>query len=210
MNFSMNMTPAEFSKRMALLSIGAFITAFSCKALAMPQGLVFGGLSGAALLAHEVVGGLTTGQWLMALNIPIFLAGLTVVGRGFFLASVYGMLCLSFGIDIIDMEIQFSNPVIGAMASGTVMGFGTAIALMSQGSQGGTDIVARCLHRWFSVPVGRVYLGFDIILFGCAVAILGVRTTLLSLTVTAAMAFTIDMMQRLATYRLRHAHAVAV
>lgn len=193
-----------------LLTLGATITAFSCKAMAIPQGVVFGGLSGAALLAHRLSEWATPGMWLLVLNAPLFVLGGALVGRRFFFVSLYGMLCLSLGMDAIDVRVTFPNPVAGAVATGMVMGFGTALVLLAHGSQGGLDIVARCLSQRLQASAGAVYLSFDVVLFSCAAMILGGATVATSLTVTVAMAATTDIVMRCAVWCRAHAARMSV
>ncbi|NJB68295.1 uncharacterized membrane-anchored protein YitT (DUF2179 family) [Desulfobaculum xiamenense] len=205
-NIGKNAFPA-IVRDMALLTAGATVTAFACKAMAIPQGLIFGGFSGAGLLLHEATGWLSPGRWLLALNAPFFLVAWRVLGRRFLLYSLYGMFCLGILIDAIPTRMDFSNATIGALATGLVMGVGTGLALLSRGSQGGMDIVGRCLNRWFGIPIGRIYLGFDFALFSAGAIMLGPAPAARSLAVTAAMAFSVEMVLKFFGGWMAHAPA---
>ncbi len=76
--------------------------------MAVPHGLLTGGMSGIALLCYYAFGGLTTAQWYLLLNLPVFVLGWVFVSRRFFFYSLYGMIATSVFIDLITYTIPIS------------------------------------------------------------------------------------------------------
>jgi uncharacterized membrane-anchored protein YitT (DUF2179 family) len=71
-----------------LLTAGSVIFGIGVKAIALPHGLITGGVSGVALLLYYWTGWLKPGLWYLALNVPIFILGWWFVSRRFFLYSL--------------------------------------------------------------------------------------------------------------------------
>ena len=147
---------------LALLTIGGFLIAFSVKAVAMPHGLLTGGISGISLLCYYAFGTLTTGQWYFLLNLPVFVLGWVFVSRRFFFYSLYGMIISSVFIDIIPWEIKFDDIWLAVIIGGGILGAGVGVALRSLGSTGGADILAVICKEKFNMSMGSFELWFNI------------------------------------------------
>ncbi len=187
----------DLAQRWFLLTFGAFLTALAVNALAVPNGLIFGGVSGAGLLLHYGLGGPSPAGWYLLLNVPIFAAGWLLVGRRFFLSSLYGMACLTLFMACIDIRLPMASPLLAALASGGLTGLGISLCLASGGSQGGMDIVAVHFRRRFGMPVGRVYMACDVLVFSVGVWVLELPALLASLAMVATISFTVDALPRL-------------
>lgn len=195
--------------RWALLTAGALLTALAVNALAVPNGLIFGGVSGAGLLLHYGLGGLSPAAWYLLLNVPVFAAGWLLVGRRFFFTSLYGMGCLTLFMAGIEVRLPMDNPMLAALASGGLTGLGMTLCLASGGSQGGMDILAvYCRRRW-GTPLGRVYMFCDALVFSVGFFVLDLPTLLASLVMVATMSLAVDGLPRLARTVSRLTRAAA-
>ena len=166
-------------------------------ALALPNGLIFGGVSGTGLLLHYGLGGMSPAAWYLLLNVPVFAAGWMLVGRRFFLASLYGMGCMTLFMAGLDVRLPMDNPFLAALACGGLTGLGMSLCLASGGSQGGMDILAVYLRRRFGTPLSRVYLSCDVLVFTAGFFVLELPAMLASLLMVATMALTVDALPRL-------------
>ena len=188
----------DLTRRWALLTAGAFVTAVAVNTLAVPNGLIFGGVSGAGLLLHYRLGGMSPAAWYLLLNVPVFAAGWLLVGRNFFVSSLYGMACLTLFMAGIDVRLPMDNPLPAALAAGALTGLGMSLCLASGGSQGGMDILAVYCRRRFGTPMGRVYLSCDALVFATGFFVLDLPALLASLLMAATLALTVDALPRLA------------
>lgn len=175
-----------------LLTVGAFCIAFSVKAVAVPHGLLTGGMSGIALLCYYVFGGLTTGQWYLLLNLPVFILGWVYVSRRFFFYSLYGMFATSVLIDLIPWAIPIEDIWLAVFLGGISLGAGVGIALRSLGSTGGADILAVICKEKFNLSMGAFELWFNMIGFIGGFAFLDINLVLYSVAMTVVIAYAIE------------------
>jgi len=136
-----------------LLTAGSVIFGIGVKAIALPHGLITGGISGVALLLYYWTGWLKPGLWYFLINTPIFILGWFFVSRRFFFYSLYGMLIMTLAMDWVSFTIPVTEPVLAVLAGGTLIGTGSGIILNSLGSGGGNDIIAIILNQRFNFRI---------------------------------------------------------
>ena len=175
-----------------LLTFGSFLIAFSVKAVAVQHGLLTGGMSGIALLCYYVFGGLTTGQWYLLLNLPVFVLGWVFVSRRFFFYSLYGMFATSIFIDIIPWTLPIEDIWLAVITGGGIMGAGVGVALRSLGSTGGSDILAVICKEKFNMSMGSFEFWFNMIGFVGGFAFLDLHIVLYSIAMTFVTALAIE------------------
>jgi len=163
-----------------LLTAGSFLVAFAIKSVAVPHGLLTGGVSGLALLAFYALPMLDAGTWYFALNVPIMLLGLKLVSRRFVLYSLYGMAATSVLIGQISYVLPVADPWLAVIACGVSLGAGIGVALRSMGSTGGADILAVIFRERFGIPIGRFEFFFNVLVFAVGFATLRLDAVLYS------------------------------
>lgn len=175
-----------------MLSLGAFLIAFAVKAVAVQHGLLTGGMSGIALLCYYAFGGLTTGQWYLALNLPVFVLGWVFVSRRFFFYSLFGMFMTSVFIDIIPWTLPIEDIWLAVLTGGGAMGAGVGVALRTLGSTGGADILAVICKEKFNMSMGTFEFWFNMIGFVGGFVYLEMTIVLYSIAMTFVIAITIE------------------
>lgn len=88
------------AKRYGLMTVGAFLMAFSVVVYFNPLELVTGGVTGLAILLEHLF---HIPLWLVnaAVNIPLFIIGYKVLGKLIFYRTVYATVCLSVFLGLI-------------------------------------------------------------------------------------------------------------
>lgn len=175
-----------------LLTVGSFLVAFSVKAVAEPHGLLTGGMSGIALLCFYAFEGLSTGQWYLLLNLPVFIMGWVFVSRRFFFYSLYGMFVTGIFIDIIPWVIPIEDIWLAVLTGGGIMGAGVGIALRSLGSTGGSDILAVICKEKFNMSLGAFEFWFNMLGFIGGFIYLEMTIVLYSIAMTFVIAIGIE------------------
>lgn len=172
----------RIAANVALLTLGNFIYAVGINSIIIPQHFLSGGAMGVALIAHYFFPVLNAGLAYFLLNIPLFLLGWMSIGRKFVLYSLYGMLSLSaitafarFG------EVAIANPILAAILGGIVCGAGAGIALRSQGSAGGLDILAVYFSKRFGLRMGITYATVSAMVLAAGAVFLDFEAALYSL-----------------------------
>jgi len=175
-----------------LLTFGSFLIAFSVKAVAVPHGLLTGGMSGIALLCYYAFGGLTTGQWYLLLNLPVFVLGWVFVSRRFFFYSLYGMVVVAIFIDLITYTMPIQDVWLAVLTGGGLLGAGVGVALRSLGSTGGADILAVICKEKFNMSMGSFEFWFNSIGFIGGFIFLDINIVLYSIAMTFVIAVAIE------------------
>ena len=148
-----------------LITIGSLIQAIVLKAIAVPHQFVPGGLFGVGSLIFYNTGWLNPGWLFLLLNIPMFILGYVFISRRFVWYSALAMAMISLFYQTIQFEIHIENQLYAALVFGSLLGMGSGMVLRSLGSNGGLDVAAVFLNQKYNIGVGKVYFGFNLVLF---------------------------------------------
>lgn len=156
----------EYVRRLAMLTVGAFVYASGIALFLDPGNLVSGGVSGIGIILNRFIP-FDTGLWVLALNIPLLIIGLIVFGRGFFISTVYSTVVSSLFITLLATKLGPYLPLsddylFNAMLGNVVMDAGVAILFREGGTSGGSDIIAKLLRRRMRyLSTGRIFMFLD-------------------------------------------------
>ena len=145
--------------------IGALLVAVSINSMIIPNLIADGGITGIAIITHYLAGW-PVGWVVFALNVPLFVLGLKMVGRKFLALSIIGVLCLATALQfLVGLPVVTRDPLLAAIFGGVLSGIGMGIIFREHGSLGGTDILAVFLSRTTHFSVGQILLGIDAVIF---------------------------------------------
>lgn len=155
--------------------LSSLIQAFSLRVFFVPANLASGGVSGLSQLINHFTGW-PIGMMVFIGNIPLFVLGWRFLGgRQFALRTAFAIVTYALFTDLIVRtplfeasgaapqlihELQgdiFLNSLYGAIVSG--IGYG--LVYRARGTSGGSDILARILNYYRSIPVTQSYLIVD-------------------------------------------------
>ncbi len=148
-----------------LITLGSLIFAVGLKGIIIPHGMITGGFSGMGLLLLYATDTLTPGLWYMILNIPVFILGWKFVSKRFFYYSLYGMVCLTLVIEMVNVDIHITDKWLATLAGGILFGGGCGIIFRSLGSAGGNDIISIILNQKLGIRIGTYNFVFNFVLF---------------------------------------------
>lgn len=159
---------------MLQLILGVIIMALSMNIFLIPYKIAPGGVSGIATVLFHVSGGkIPVGIAMLAMNVPLFLAGFKVRGKHFIVRSLIGATLLSVIIDltapwIADLTAKYilgnssHDLLLYSLAGGFITGLGLGFVFKEEATTGGTDMAAALLNKAFPwVPVGKLLLILD-------------------------------------------------
>ncbi len=163
----MRNAPPDRWQDYALIVFGSLLQAIGLQLFLVPARLVSGGVSGTAQLVNFYTGW-PIGLMTLLGNAPLFALGWRYLGGPRFVIrtalaittfSVFtdALLWLPFFPHNGLTEDLLLNALYGAVVSGA--GFG--LVYRGQGTSGGSDILARILNHWRSVPISTSYLLVD-------------------------------------------------
>jgi uncharacterized membrane-anchored protein YitT (DUF2179 family) len=151
------------------ITIGSVVIALALDIFLVPNKIAAGGVSGLATILYHLFG-VPVGAALLALNIPLFILSFRELGSRVFIRSVYGALVTSVFVEILTAHVlvMTRDLLLSAIYAGMLSGIGIGIVLKAGGTTGGTDLVARLLHKHFPVTVGQGLLGADFVVISLA------------------------------------------
>lgn len=148
-----------------LITLACAIYAFGFNCFFVPGHIGYGGVTGIAQIINAIFGWPSIGVLIIAMNIPIFLAGWHFLGRKLLITSLYAMGLSSVFIDLLSSFYTFTamDPLLASIYGGITIGFSMGIILLQGATTGGTDIGARLLKlRLAWLPIGRLVLLLDL------------------------------------------------
>jgi uncharacterized membrane-anchored protein YitT (DUF2179 family) len=172
-------------KDFVMITIGIFLVAFGLEYFHIPNNIAAGGVSGLAIIINSFLSEIPIGIIILVLNVILFLVAFLTLGGGFGAKTIYA----SFGLSLIMWIMEtFFNPgiisedlFINAAVGTFVIGIGMAMVFNYGASTGGTDILAKILHRYFHVDIGKSLLLVDFVIGLTGLATFGITAGLYAL-----------------------------
>lgn len=153
------------------IAVGSFLIALSLTAFLVPNRIAAGGVSGLATVIYYITS-FPIGITMLIINIPLFFAGLKIMGISFGVRTVYGIVTLSVFTDLLQphMTALTNDLLLASIYGGVLSGIGLGIVFRSRGTTGGTDMIASFLNYFTGITVGEGLLIAD----GVVVALAGI------------------------------------
>jgi len=175
---------------------GTFLYAAAINLFYIPNGILTGGVTGIAIVAGHLTG-LSVGALVLALNIPLFIAGYKYIGRQFFFTSAICTGLLSLFIDLAKFLPPFTDDILlSAIYGGVLGGAGLGLVYLCGSTTGGTDIMVRLLRRKFAhLPMGRLILALDAVIIISGIFVFGdINKALYSMIAIFVLSSTVDLL----------------
>lgn len=179
-----------------LIALGSLLTALGLDMFLIPNRIAAGGVSGLATLIFHVFG-FPVGLSMLAINIPLFLAGLKVLGARFGMKTLFGFFTLSVFVDVLEpvIAIPTNDPLLAAVYGGVLTGAGLGVVFRAGGTTGGTDLGAQLLLKYVSTSSGQALLLFDGLVILLAAFVFSAELALYALTSVFISSRVIDVVQ---------------
>lgn len=149
-----------------IMLFGAVMYAVSVTTFTSPNNIAQGGLTGVSTMLNHVFS-LPIGVMLLVLNIPLFIWGAIENGRHFLTKTVIATVFISVIIDVITpFSYQYKNDtLLAAIFGGLLSGLGLAFIFFRGGTTGGTDIIARNVHKHLPhLSMGTIIMACDAVI----------------------------------------------
>jgi uncharacterized membrane-anchored protein YitT (DUF2179 family) len=175
--------------------IGSAIIAVAFNVFLLPNRVASGGVSGISTILHATLGWQPAYvQW--AFNIPLFIAGVVLLGKQFGIKTLVGTLFLPFVVYLTkDFEPVTPDPLLGALFGGIGVGVGLGIVFRGKASTGGTDLAAQIIHKYTGLSLGTCVILIDGLIVFTAALVFDVEQALYALIALFVTSKTIDFVQ---------------
>lgn len=176
-----------------LMTAGAVIMSLGLLWFLEPYRVTAGGVSGISIVLKNTLG-FPLGLTMLAMNAPLFLIGLKVLGRRFGIRTLYGFVMFSLMVDMIDnvlyglildtepyllsdpgnvQILKDLDPLLAAIFGGLLLGAGLGLVFRAQGSTGGSDIIAQMAVKYKVSTAGQAFMVFDFLVISGGAIIFG-------------------------------------
>jgi uncharacterized membrane-anchored protein YitT (DUF2179 family) len=168
------------------IAIGSLIAGFGIAAFNTPAKIAGGGVNGIATILYHTLG-LEPGLAMLAMNIPIFLAGMKVFGAKYGFKSIVGMTLFSLSVSLFGQIIGYEgilpyndsvDVLLSALFGGLFVGVGIGLVMKSGANTGGTDIIAQIICRYTPLALGTSLLLTDGLVILSSAFIFGIERAL--------------------------------
>lgn len=175
--------------------IGSAIVAISFNVFLLPNEVASGGVSGISTILYGLFDWKPAFvQW--AFNIPLFIAGVILLGRNFGIKSAVGTIFLPFVVFLTESwEPWTMNPLLGALFGGIMVGLGLGIVFRGKASTGGTDLAAQIITKFTGLTLGTSVAMIDGFIVLAAAVVFDIERGLYALIGLYVTSKTIDLVQ---------------
>lgn len=179
-----------------LVLIGSAIIAISFNVFLLPNRVASGGVSGISTILKSVWG-LEPAYVQWAFNIPLFIAGVILLGgKQYGVKTLVGTIFLPFIVFLTkSWEPWTHDALLGALFGGIGVGLGLGIVFRGQASTGGTDLAAQIINKYSSITLGKCVALIDGLIVLTAAIVFDIEKALYALIGLYVTSKTIDLIQ---------------
>lgn len=144
------------------ITAGSFLIALALTVFLVPNRIAAGGVSGLATVIYYITS-FPIGITMLIINIPLFLAGVKIMGKSFGVRTIYGIAALSIFTDLLQphMISLTDDLLLASIYGGVVGGIGLGLVFRFRGTTGGTDLIASLINYYTGISVGEGLLIAD-------------------------------------------------
>lgn len=151
-----------------LISLGSALMGLGFALFINPYNIVPGGFIAIGLLVHSIIPEVPIGMFALALNVPVLILGIKLLGPRFGLKTVIGIVLTSVFVDGLDWymktssEINLADPLglandllLSVIFGSIFIGGGLGLVFRTGATTGGTDVIAAIIAKYARVSIGQ-------------------------------------------------------
>jgi uncharacterized membrane-anchored protein YitT (DUF2179 family) len=150
------------------IAFGLLMYSAAWKGFLLPHQITGGGVTGIGAITYYATG-IPISVTFFAINLVLLVIAVRTVGLAFSLRTIYGVAVLTIFFAILPQAVP--GTLVGAndnfmacVIGGLLAGGGIGIVFLSNGSSGGTDIIAKVVNKYRNITLGRVLLYCDVLI----------------------------------------------
>ena len=166
----------------AQIVLGCIVGGAAYPLFMTPNNIAPGGLTGVGVILNYLHPRLPVGTTSLVLNIPLFIIGYRSIGRIFAFRSLVATVLFSICIDVLPLKAMTLDPLLGTLFGGVLLGIGLGLILRGGATTGGSDMIARMVHKRFTfITVGAFLFAVDFTVVVCSGFVIGTTKALYAL-----------------------------
>jgi uncharacterized membrane-anchored protein YitT (DUF2179 family) len=155
-------------KEYIFIAFGLFLYAGAWKAFLLPHQITGGGVTGIGALVYYATG-IPISMTYFSINAVLLLIAVKSIGLKFSLRTIYGVAILTVFFSILPQApvgtfVGEKEDFMACIIGGLLSGVGIGIVFLSNGSSGGTDIIAKVVNKYRNITLGRILLYCDVLI----------------------------------------------
>ena len=159
---------------------GVLCCGFALKGFLIPNHFFDGGVTGIALLIHEIYD-FNIAYVIVLANLPLIIMGVYQVNKAFALKTLACVILLGICLLYVPYPPITSDKLLVSIFGGVLMGLGVGLAMRGGCALDGIEVLALYTLRRSSFTISEIILGINIIIFLIAAIQLGLPTALYSI-----------------------------
>lgn len=188
----------ELAKRIGVVIICALTSAVSLNFFLIPAKVMSAGMNGVAqiivALGAEHLGfHLSTGLFILLLNIPVFALGFWKLGKDATIWSFVNVVAISLVTMIFPQGAVTDNILMNSLMGGVIVGIGAGLALKMGFTTGGMDILSLVLSKTTGNTVGKYMFMLNGLIVVVAGFIFSWESALYTIICIYVMSYVVDM-----------------
>ncbi|QZT35217.1 YitT family protein [Caldalkalibacillus thermarum TA2.A1] len=177
------------------LFAGATLVALAFNLFLYPNRIASGGVVGISTILGYLTG-IEPGYIQWGINIPLFVAGVAILGKQFGLKTLVGTVCLPLAVVLTSqLSPVTDNPFLAALFGGVGVGAGLGLVFRGRGSTGGVDLAAQIVHKFTGLRLGLGILIIDGLIVISSAVVFNIELALYALIALFITSKTIDVVQ---------------
>jgi uncharacterized membrane-anchored protein YitT (DUF2179 family) len=175
--------------------MGSAIIGLAFNVFLLPNSIASGGVSGISTILKSTLGWEPAFvQW--SFNIPLFVAGVLLLGKQFGIKTLVGTIFLPLVVFFTnDLEPWTNDPLLGALFGGVGVGLGLGFVFRGNASTGGTDLAAQIINKYTGLTLGTCVMIIDGLIVLTAAIVFDIERGLYALIALYVTTKTIDLVQ---------------
>ena len=154
--------------RCVWMIIGALIYTIGLDLFLVPNNIIDGGVVGLSLMAAEL-SGISFSIFVVLLNIPFLYVGYRINGKTFTISTLFSIVWMAiFSKFAHDFTPITTNPFLGAIFGGIILGIGVGLIIRNGGCLDGSEIVAIIFDKRTTFSVGEIVMAMNLVILGAA------------------------------------------
>ena len=165
-----NITKASIGKELrdyTMITIAMVSYAIGWGIFLLPNNITTGGVAGVSSILFWATGIPVQASYFV-INGALLAAALRILGWRFCVKTVFAVTVLTVSIGVVssnyNAHLLADQPFMAAIIGAVFCGCGVGLGLSSNGSTGGTDIIAAIVNKYRDVSLGRVILICDVVI----------------------------------------------
>ena len=159
-----------------MIALGLILYGIGWTVFLLPNDITTGGVPGIASIVYFATG-FPVQYTYFSINLILLLLSIRILGWKFSIKTVFAVFTLTFFLSIIQrlasgVVLLHDQPFMACVIGASLCGGGIGIAFSSNGSTGGTDIIAAIINKYRDITLGRVMLICDLIIISSSYFVL--------------------------------------